>query len=160
MAGKGFFTHSSATNLTAATAKTLLDISTIAGSQIYIREVSIGGNSQAGGTDSGVRIQISRVLGAETAVASSSTATIVADDPLNDLPFTTTALSNITTEPSGVTILEEYYIQPEAGLYRITYPLNNPLKLSGGNSTNLAHLYITALAAASETLTVTVRGEE
>jgi hypothetical protein len=158
MAGKGFYVRSTPVTLTASTPKTAIEVTPAVNDQIFIREINIAGSAQASGTDAGVHVVLSRATGTETAVG--TTVILVADDPKNGLPFATTALNTITTEPTTVTVIDEFYIQPESGLYPIKYPLANPLVISGGTSGVLGHFYITLTAGSTETITVTVRGEE
>jgi len=87
-----------------------------------------------------VQFDLYRTVTLGTPAGTSSTPVLI--DP-SDHAATTTALINLTTEPTSVSVIDGWYISPHSGLFVLQFPLDmGPRALTGAAQMGLR--YVTA----------------
>lgn len=133
-----FTARDAAISLTAATAKTLVQV--VPASNIPVRVVELG-ISFNGTTSTDVPVTVDLLR--QSTAGTSSALTIVADDESSSKVAQATALKTFTAEPTAGNILRTWYVTPVGGLWVIQFPLGREI----GALTNRIALRATAPSA-------------
>ncbi len=143
--GSDYVMTSGKITLAASATKSLILLAPAASTSVLITGLSISMDASA--LEASVQLDLYRVATLGTPVGSST----LVPQPMNEAttPATanTTALYNLTTEPTTVTVLESWYLQPVGGLLVVQLPLGREY----GAKASGAHLGIRAITPASVT---------
>lgn len=138
--------------LVAATAKTALQIKAPTNQRLKITQISVLGKSAAGGTDTPLKIRLTR----STANFGTGTAATPGKvDPAWAETVQSTAAGNFSAEPTSPTDSGTWFeVQPQVGII-LPFPPGTEILIPGGNALN-----IEATSTATPTILVTVWYEE
>lgn len=152
MAGLNTFVNSGEVAFVAATPKTALQIKAPANQRLKIKGVKILGKQPAGGTDTPVKVRITR----STANFGTGTgATFAKQDPSQTETVQATAASNFTVEPTSPTDGGLWWeVQPQAGVIEFL-PTGLEILIPGGQAVNFE-----VTSPATPTLAITAICEE
>lgn len=127
MSGVGFYMTTPETTLDAATAETVIEVTAAANHRAHITKtiVSFKGKTV---TNEPVTVELIRI--GTTGTGTSGTATKV--DPDMSETLQTSFKHTMTVEPTGITVLETYYIHPQ-GLLVEYLPIEAPIPIPGGD---------------------------
>ena len=152
MAGILYQVNSGEVALTAATAKSVLQVKAPANQRVLIRVVRLFGKAPAGGTDTPVKVRMTRNA---ANFGTGTAATPAKNNPADTETIQTTAFANFTAEPTTPTDGGLWFeIQPQLGVVEI-YPIGAPIVIPGGQSVQFEFT-----AAAAETVLVSLVCEE
>lgn len=113
-------------SLTAATAKTVLQLVAATNHRSKVNGVHIAGKGIVV-TDGPIKVRILR----QTTAGEMSVATPVKNDSSDDETLQTTAQKNATAEPTAGDVLEEFEVHPQTQ-YRCFYPFGQEIVVPGG----------------------------
>jgi len=149
MAGVGFRVPTAEQSLTAATAKTVLQVVAASNHRVKISNwgVAFKGTSP---TDAPVKVRLLR----QTSAGTASAATVAKNNSADDETLQTTAQYNASEEPSAGDVLATVECHPQAG-YEVLLPLGQEIIVPGGG-----RLGIECTAAANQTVVAWMAGEE
>jgi hypothetical protein len=148
MAGVIAHVNSGECTLVASTAKSLLQIKAATNQRVLIRGLKIMGKQPAGGTDTPVKIRLTR---STANFGTFTSATPSKNDPSDGETLQTTCGSNATVEPTSPTDGGLWWeVQPQSGIIEFEPP-DLVIKVPGGQSVQFE-----ATSAASNTPVVLV----
>lgn len=153
MAGVLFNVNSGDIALVAATAKTVLQIKAAANQRVLIRHLRFMGKQPAGGTDTPVKIRMTR----STANFGTATgaATVCKNNQSDGETLQTSTGQNFTVEPTTPTDGGiEWLVQPQSGVIEFLPP-DRPIVCKGGEAVNFE-----CTSPATPTLNLQVTCEE
>lgn len=136
-------------SLTAATAKTVLQIVAAANHRVKVNGIHIALKGIVV-TDTPVKVRVLR----QTTAGTMSPGTPVKNNSADDETLQTTALVNASAEPTAGDVLETFEIHPQTQ-YRCFYPLGQEIIVPGGG-----RLGIELTAAQNQTATAGIDFEE
>lgn len=152
MAGLIWTANSGEVTLSAATAKTVLQVKAPSNQRVTLKTLSILGKQSAGGTDAVCKVRITRStanFGTGTAATPGKTDTAWAET------IQSTVAGNFTVEPTSPTDTGLWYeVQPQSGLI-VPFPPGQEPRIPGG-----AALNVEITSSGTPTLLVTVTAEE
>jgi hypothetical protein len=152
MAGVIAHVNSGEVALVAATAKSCLQIKAATNQRSLIRALRITGKQPAGGTDTPLKLRMTR---STANFGTGSSATPAKNDPNDGETIQTSAASNFTVEPTSPTDGGIWWeIQPQAGVIEFLPP-GMEIKIPGGQSVQFE-----ATSAGTPTITITATFEE
>lgn len=152
MAGQLCHVNSGERTLVAATAQTLLQIKAAANQRVLIKALRFTGKMPAGGTDTPIKIRMTR---STSNFGTSSSATPAKNNPSNGETIQTTCASTFTVEPTSPAdggLLWE--LQPQSGIIELLTP-DLYIEIPGGAAVNFE-----ATSAATPILAVSASFEE
>lgn len=114
-----FTARVAAVSLSAATAKTVLQVIPGTNTQVTVCEIGISFNSVTS-TEVPVTVDLMR----QSTAGTSSALTLVADRETNSKAVVATALQTFSAEPTAGNILRTWYVTPVGGLFVIQFPLD------------------------------------
>lgn len=152
MAGLLCHVNSGEVALVAATAKTVLQIKAATNQRVLLRGLKIMGKSPAGGTDTPVKVRLTR----STANFGTFTgATPNKNNPSNGETVQTTCGANATAEPTTPTDGGMWWeVQPQSGVIEFLPP-GMEVQIPGGQALN-----VECTSAATPTVMITASFEE
>jgi hypothetical protein len=106
--------------LTAATAKTVLSCIAAASRILLLTELGISFDATATGNEA-VLVELCKCDQATAGTSTSVTPVQVRGDPSYTAAFT--AAKNFTAEPTAITVVSEYLVEPKSGLLVVQFPL-------------------------------------
>lgn len=133
------------TTLTAASTKSLILLNPVTVA-FKLRQIDISLDASAAAA--GVKFQVYRVSTIGTPAGTTATPWL-ADE--RDVAATTTALTNLTAEPTTVGVLCSYYLQPLGGLYTLPLPFSAEIIGKGGGN-RIGLRYTTPAAVAPDVI--------
>lgn len=138
-----------AVSLTAATAKTLVQI--VPGSNVTVRIIEVGISfDSTTSSEAPVAVDLMR----QTTAGTSSSLTLVADQESNSKAAVATALQTFSAEPTAGNVLRTWHVTPVGGLLVIQFPLGRePDALTN-------RIALRANAPSTETVTAYITFEE
>jgi hypothetical protein len=127
MSGVGFYMTTGEVALSAATAKTVIEVTAAANHRAVIKKIHLWFKGVSV-TDESVTVDLIRIATTGTG----SAGTPVKRDP--DMPETLAVdfKHTFTVEPTGVTVLETFSIHPQSG-YAEVLPIEWPIPIPGGD---------------------------
>ena len=143
--GSAYVMTSGKITLAASATKSLILLSPAASTSIRIIGMSV--SMDASSLEAGVQLDLYRVVTLGTPAGSSTLVPQPMYEETTPATANTTALYNLTTEPTTVTVLESWYVQPVGGLLVVQLPLGREYGAKAGG----AHLGIRATTAAGVT---------
>jgi hypothetical protein len=133
MAGLNYAAASGEITLTAATAKTLIQITAPANQAVKVKQINITGKQPAGGTDTPLKIRITRSTAGGTATAG----TAYKLDPARGETIQSVVKTAFTIEPTTPTDTWLWFeFQPQSGLF-YPIPFGQDLIIPGGGQLNV-----------------------
>lgn len=152
MAGQLCYVNSGEVALVAAAAKSVLQIKAATNQRVLIRSIRILGKQAAGGTDTPVKIRMTR---STAAFGTFTAATPVKNNPSNAETVQTAAGQNASAEPTTPTdSLLWWEVQPQSGVEEFL-PITQPIEIPGGQSVQFE-----ATSGATPTILMTIGFEE
>lgn len=112
----------SAVSLSAATAKTLVQLVPASNTPVDLVELGVSFNGVTA-TDVPVLVELLR----QSTAGTSSALTLVGDREHESAAAKTTALQTFTAEPTAGNILRSWYVTPVGGLFVIQFPLDREI---------------------------------
>lgn len=149
MAGVGFYMTAGEIALSAATAKTIIEVTAAANHRVRIDSIGFFFDSTTV-TNEPVVVELIRI----TTTGTGTDGTPQKLDPDYSETLAVDFKYNFTSEPTGITVLKTWNIHPQSG-YEVVLPLNRPIWLPGGD---LIGIRCTAPDAVN--VVVNVEGEE
>lgn len=152
MAGLKLAVNSGEVTLVAATPKTILQVKAPANQRLKIANISILGKSPAGGTDTPVKVRVTR---STASFGTGTAATPSKRNPSDPETIQSTAFANFTVEPTTPTDGGVWWeVQPQSGIIQFMPP-EYMMEVPGGQSLNLE-----ATSVATPTLLCVIQYEE
>jgi hypothetical protein len=152
MAGVQVQVNSNEVALVAATAKTVLQIKAATNQRVLITSIRLLGKQPAGGTDTPIKIRMTRNA---AAFGTGTSATPSKVDPTDSETLQTTAFSNFTVEPTTPTDGGLWWeLQPQTAIEEFLPP-GQEIKIPGGQSVQFE-----CTSVATPTLTISVGYQE
>lgn len=143
MAGVLFWADTGEVSLSAATAKTCLEIGAAANHRVLIHQLSVMFKGTTAGNEPAT-VELTRFAASGTGTA----VTEVKFDETDDETIQTACEHTATVEPAAQTVLQTWSVHPSSGVIW-TAPITNPIPIKGGG---FAGIRITA----DDAVTVTV----
>jgi hypothetical protein len=152
MAGVVGHVNSGEVVFVAATAKTILQAKSATNQRSVIKAIRLTGKQPAGGTDTPVRLRMTR---STANFGTGSAATAGKNDPTDSETIQTVFAANFTVEPTSPTDSGLWWeVQPQSGLIEF-YPTDLYIKIPGGQSAQFE-----VLSVATPTLVMEITFEE
>jgi hypothetical protein len=152
MAGVKAHVTSGEVTLVANTAKSCLQIKAAANQRVIVEALRITGKQPAGGTDTPVKIRMTR---STANFGTFSSATVGKNDPTDSETLQTTYGANASVEPTAPTDGSLWWeVQPQSGLIEF-YPPDMRIEVPGGQSVQFE-----ATSNATPIITMTATTEE
>jgi hypothetical protein len=152
MAGVLAHVNSGEVALTAATAKTLLQLKAPTNQRLIVKGLKLMGKQPAGGTDTPVKIRLTR---STANFGSGAAATASKNDPNDGETLQATCYAALTTEPTSPTDGGLWWeVQPQSGVIEFLPP-GMEIKIPGGQSAQFE-----ATSVATPTLMICASYEE
>jgi hypothetical protein len=152
MAGVLFHVNSGEVSLSASTAKTVLQIKSATNQRVKIKHIRILGKQPAGGTDTPIKVRLTRSTGS---FGTGSAATLAKNDPSDSETLQTTANAAFTVEPTTPTDGGLWWeVPPQSGIEEFL-PFGDEIRIPGGASVNFE-----CTSPGTPTLMIEVSGEE
>lgn len=152
MAGVRFNVNSGEVTLAAATAKTVLQIKAATNQRVLIRKVRLEGKQPAGGTDTVIKVRMTR---STASFGTGTAATLAKGNPVDSETLQTTAAANFTVEPTSTDSQLWWELQPQSSIIEF-YPEREPIIVPGGQSVN----FEATSPAGTPVVTFQIDGEE
>lgn len=152
MAGQLCYCNSGEVALVASTAKSILQIKAATNQRVLVRSLRFTGKQAAGGTDTPVKIRMTR-NSANFGTFTSQTA--AKNNPSNGETVQTSVGQNATVEPTSPTDTNLWWeVQPQLGIEEFL-PITQPIDIPGGQSVQFE-----ATSGATPTILLTAGFEE
>jgi len=152
MAGLILHANSGEVSLAASTPKTVLQIKAPTNQRLVLTSLRLLGKQPAGGTDTPVKVRITR---STANFGTGSAVTPAKNDPTDSETVQSTAAGNFTVEPTSPTDGGLWYeFSPQAGIIEPFAP-GQEIKIPGGQALN-----VECTAAATATVLVTATYQE
>lgn len=150
MAGIYFVTQQAAIALTAATAKSVMEVIAAANTRVRVSRIEVTVYGAASGT-ANAKVEVNRVSNDGTWTS----ATVTKRNETDSETLQTTSKHTATVEPTTSTVLDVGYCSSIQGTATFLYTENNPMYVKGGS-----YLGVRVTSPATASCTIRIEGEE